>query len=187
MNMLLDQAPGFEQGIELPASLRSEALSVTLLPEQKRYSLRIKSKDLAAVKKASGLKLARKITGTHQSPGLITACLGPDEWMVIAEPGKNKTLEKKLFGLSKKFTLSVTDISHRNIGFTLSGPDAARMINQGCPLDLSLAAFPVGKGTRTGFENAEILLIRTAQEAFHLECWRSFGLYLRDFMVKFVW
>jgi len=174
----------FDQSIDMSAVPASDGLTITLLPEQKRYSLRIKSADLTAVKKATGLILARKIGGTSIAPGLTTACLGPDEWIVIAAVKGSKALEKKLFGLSKKFTLSVTEISHRNVGFSLSGPETAAFINTGCPLDLGLEAFPIGKGARTVYENAEILLFRTGEQDFHLECWRSFGPYLRDFMVK---
>lgn len=72
---------------------------------------------------------------------------------------------------------SLVDISHRNVAFHISGDGAAHLINVGCPLDLDLAAFPVGKCTRTIFERAEIVLMREADTAFHVEIWRSFAPY----------
>jgi sarcosine oxidase, subunit gamma len=47
-----------------------------------------------------------------------------------------------------------------------------------CPLDLSLAQFPIGMCTRTVFAKADVLLWRTGADAFHLEVWRSFTAYV---------
>jgi len=65
------------------------------------------------------------------------------------------------------------------------GKYAARMINVGCPLDLSLEKFPVGKCTRTVFENAEIMIFREKEDEFQLETWRSFAPYLARYFEKF--
>jgi len=56
----------------------------------------------------------------------------------------------------------------------------------GCPLDLSLAAFPIGKVTRTVFESAQIMIARVDEQSFYVETWRSFGPYLRDFFERVV-
>jgi sarcosine oxidase subunit gamma len=48
----------------------------------------------------------------------------------------------------------------------------------GCPLDLDPQAFPVGMCTRTVLAKAEIVLWRIADDAFHLEVWRSFAAYV---------
>ena len=54
-------------------------------------------------------------------------------------------------------------------------PAAARALNAGCPLDLSLKAFPVGMATPTIFDKAETVLWRRAATTFHVEVWRSFA------------
>jgi sarcosine oxidase subunit gamma len=72
---------------------------------------------------------------------------------------------------------SATDVSHRNTAILVSGPGAAQAINAGCPLDLSLAAFPVGACSRTLFGKVEVVLLRTANDAFRMEVWRSFSGY----------
>ena len=57
------------------------------------------------------------------------------------------------------------------------------MINAGCPLDLSPAAFPAGAATRTLLGKAEIILSRSDDApAFEIECGRSFAAYVRDFL-----
>lgn len=171
----------FDQAIDISDTLKSDDVSVALMGEKTRYNLRVKSTDVTAFKKASGLKLPSKMGGSTLSKDVKCLKLGPDEWLVIADTSQNQKLDKAFAKASKDFICSVTDVSHRNIGFEVSGELAAKLINVGCPLDLSLTAFPVGKVTRTIFESAQIMLLRTGEGSFHVECWRSFGPYLRDY------
>jgi sarcosine oxidase subunit gamma len=70
---------------------------------------------------------------------------------------------------------AAVDVSHRNTAVIVSGPGAEAAINSGCPQDLSLSIFPVGACSRTIFGKAEIVLFRTAEDTFRVECWRSFS------------
>ncbi len=176
----------FDQAIDIPDVLLRDDLGVALLCERLRYSLRIKSADVAAFKKMTALKLPSKINSSTRSSKEICIKFGPDEWLVITDPARAKALGKAFEKASKEFVYSVTEVSHRNVAFTVSGERAAQLINVGCPLDLSLDAFPVGKVTRTVFESAQIVLLRSDETEFHIECWRSFGPYLRDFFTRFV-
>ena len=103
--------------------------------------------------------------------------LGPDEWLLIAEDGDPElagALEAALVG----FPHSLVDVSHRQCAIELSGPGAARLLNAGVPLDLDLAAFPVGMVARTLLLKAEITLWRREAERFRLEVGRSFAPYV---------
>ncbi|MEE9271755.1 MAG: sarcosine oxidase subunit gamma family protein [Robiginitomaculum sp.] len=175
----------FNQDIEIGAALQSGDLSVKLMEEKTRYSLRIKPNELAAFKKASGLKLPAKIGKSTRTTSHTYLCLGPDEWMVITTPENSNELRVKLEKTAAEFIYSYTDVSHRNVGFVLSGKQAASAINIGCPLDLSLDAFPIGKAARTVFENAPIMILRTKTAEFQLECWRSFAPYICGFFDRY--
>jgi sarcosine oxidase subunit gamma len=94
--------------------------------------------------------------------------LGPDEFLLLLPEGEAPVLEGN----------SLVDISHRQTGIVLEGPDAANILNAGCPLDLDEAAFPVGMATRTLFMKADIVLWRVAAQKFHIEVWRSFAPYV---------
>ena len=48
------------------------------------------------------------------------------------------------------------------------------ILNGACPLDLDMSAFPIGMCTRTVLAKADIVLWRIAEDAFHVEVWRSF-------------
>lgn len=77
---------------------------------------------------------------------------------------------------------SLVDVSDRQVGIVVSGPDAEAVLSVGCPLDLDQATFPVGMCTRTVLSKAEIVLWRTGTDSFHLEVWRSFSAYLHQFL-----
>lgn len=93
--------------------------------------------------------------------------LGPDEWLVLGAAG------------SVPGAASVVDVSDGYAAFRVAGAGAADLLNEGCPLDLSDAAFPPGSCTRTLFGKAEIVLWRPGPEAaFHVEVARSFAAYV---------
>ena len=94
---------------------------------------------------------------------------------MIAEGADAAPLGEMLESVLDGTAHSLVDISHRQIGLIVSRPAAARVLNAGCPLDLDLAAFPIGVATRTLFDKAEIVLWRRAATAFHIEVWRSFA------------
>lgn len=99
--------------------------------------------------------------------------LGPDEWLVVDETGAD--LAALCRGVEAPH--SAVDISHRNVGILVSGIGAEAVLNSGCPRDLSLGAFPVGRVARTVLGKVEIVLVRIAPQAFRVECWRSFSDY----------
>lgn len=94
--------------------------------------------------------------------------LGPDEWLLILPEGSP----------TPTGAYALTDISDRNIGLTIEGPLAETLLQASIALDLSLAAFPIGKVTRTLHEGTEIILWRTGETAFWVEAWRSFAEHL---------
>ena len=51
----------FDQAIDIPAELSSDNVTIGLVDERIRYSLRIKAEDLAEFKKITGLKLPKQI------------------------------------------------------------------------------------------------------------------------------
>jgi sarcosine oxidase, subunit gamma len=114
--------------------------------------------------------LPTKICATGAFGGGDALCLGPDEWLLLLPDGN---APPTIDGVH-----SLTDIGHRALSIQVSGPRAATLIESGCPLDLALRAFPVGKATRTLYDGVEIILWRTAEDAFHIEVWRSFAPYL---------
>ena len=104
--------------------------------------------------------------------------LGPDEWLLLAPDANADVLAATLEAAAGGEPVSIVDVSHRQLGFELDGPDAATLLNAGCPLDLHAEAFAPGACTRTLFDKAEIVLWRRSAPGFRLEVARSFADYL---------
>ncbi|NZD64380.1 sarcosine oxidase subunit gamma [Rhizobium sp. WYCCWR 11290] len=152
----------------------SAAVRLTTASTASRVALRAPAGSLAAISSALGLALpdAPKTSGRAGARSVLW--IGPDEWLVIDEAGADL-----MAALSGAGTLhSATDVSHRNVAIIVSGPGAEATLSAGCPQDLSLSSFPVGAASRTIFGKAEIVLFRTEEDTFRVECWRSFSDYV---------
>lgn len=108
-----------------------------------------------------------------------TLWLGPDEYLLLdtdETPAElaAQTLARALGDVPH----AIVDVSHRQCAVEVRGANAEAILNGGCPLDLGLGAFPVDMCTRTVFAKADIVLWRTAADAFHVEFWRSFSDYV---------
>ncbi|MER9295571.1 sarcosine oxidase subunit gamma [Mesorhizobium sp. M0621] len=159
-------------------STAATGVKVELLPPAERISLRAPQASLAALSKALGVTLPKKPKTSASKGGRTALWLGPDEWLVIDEAGKDPLAD--CAGVSALH--SAVGISHRNIAIAVTGTGAAATINAGCPQDLSLDGFPVGAASRTILGKTEIVLLRTAADAFRVECWRSFSDYVFTFL-----
>lgn len=157
------------------AGVHGGSASVRLTPAQsaERISLRARAEDVAALSQALGLDLPTRPKTSASANGRTALWLGPDEWLVIGEAGSGLMRAAQELGVLH----SAADVSHRNTAILVEGPGAAAAINAGCPQDLSLKSFPVGACTRTIFGKAEIVLLRTSEESFRVEVWRSFSDY----------
>lgn len=160
--------------------LSAKGVRLAALPPAERMALRAPAASLSALSKALGLTLPNKPKTSAASGARTALWLGPDEWLVIDEGGKDPLADCA----GVKALHSAVGISHRNVGISVSGPGAAATVNAGCPQDLSLKAFPVGACSRTILGKVEIVLLRTAEDTFRVECWRSFSDYVWTFLTE---
>ncbi len=143
-----------------------------------RLSLRASVKSVSTLSKALGLALPTKPKMSSAKGTRSALWLGPDEWLIIDE-GKSNPID----GLSKTRVLhSAVDVSHRNTAIIVSGFGAEATLSAGCPQDLRNSSFPAGACSRTVFGKAEIVLWRTGENTFRVECWRTFSIYVFDFL-----
>ena len=129
--------------------------------------------DAASLGTAFAIGLPTQPCRSAMAGGSAALWLGPDEWLLLGAPG---TLDARAAVSGG----AVVDVSHRQVGLVLAGPDAADALATGCPLDLHPAAFPPGACTRTVFGKAEIVLWRREASRFHVEAWRSFAGYVQE-------
>lgn len=147
-------------------------------PPAARLSLRAPPDSVDALSKALGLPLPRRPKTSSRTGTLAALWLGPDEWLVIDVAGGD--LSALLAGVGEFH--SAVDVSHRNVGITVSARGARAALEAGCPQDLSSETFPVGACSRTVMGKIEIVLWRTGEEEFRVEAWRSFADYAFAFL-----
>lgn len=151
----------------------SAGARVTPAAPATRLSLRAGADALGALSSAFGLTLPTRPKTSASANGRHALWLGPDEWLLIDETGADLMAAAASAGVLH----SATDVSHRNTAVLVSGPDAAGAIASACPLDLGNAVFPVGAAARTVLGKIEIVLLRSGEEDYRVECWRSFAPY----------
>ena len=161
-------------GHALPSTDRVKAYA---LPFATRLNLRGGADTVRAVGAAFGVTPPTKPLSSAVAGARAALWLGPDEWLLLAEPEAEGLFGELETALAAAFH-SLVDVSHRQVGIAVEGPGAARLLAAGCPLDLDLRAFPVGMSTRTLLVKAEIGLWRPLENGFHLEVSRSFAPYV---------
>jgi sarcosine oxidase subunit gamma len=110
--------------------------------------------------------------------------LGPDELLLLAPESEQSECSAALTGALAIHPHSLVDVSHRQCSIELMGASVESILRTGCPLDLHISAFPVGMCTRTVYAKSEIVLWRTALQAFHVEVWRSYTEYLTALLAQ---
>ena len=163
------------EGLSAPA-----APGLTQQPDMARYVLRGREAALKLVEDVLGFALPREACRAAGADDRHALWLGPEEWLLLAPV--EARLDRTLAFAIGDLPYSLVEVSHRQIGLTLEGAHAAATLNVGCPLDLDLAAFPVGMCTRTVLAKAEVVLWRTGETSFHIEVWRSFSAYLWQYL-----
>lgn len=152
--------------------------TLALLPNTTKLVFRGRRAAADVAGRAFGVALPREACRFSEKGDRTAYWCGPDEWLLQAGGEVPAALFAGLDAALAGQSCSLVDVSHRSDVIALSGPGAAYILNHGCPLDLSLQAFPVGRCTRTIFGKATIMLSRPAPEIFHIDVWRSFARYV---------
>ncbi|CUH80703.1 sarcosine oxidase subunit gamma [Tropicibacter naphthalenivorans] len=154
----------FPQGQEPETLVSTAAVTVTQVPHRARLSLRARG-DLAPLDRALGFALPRGIGGVT----LGTACLGPDEWIILTDDAAAVMTACAEVSLPH----SLVDVSGREITFEIEGPRASELLTLGCPRDID--AIPDGTARRTVFDGVTVTLWRDTAERFRIDVWNSFA------------
>lgn len=159
------------------AAIPDDTVAIVASDETK-LAVRLRQKALSAF---LGIEINRiRSHGNH-----LVARLGPDEWFLIAGRDDGQSIQHEIEALNSEF-YSMVDVSHRTVGIEVHGANASKIVNGGCPLDLSGRAFPSGSVTRTIFGRAEVILMRPAQgRTYRVEVTRSFVPYVQDLLLYF--
>ena len=143
--------------MELPARVRE-------LPFLAQLDLRADPSDAALMARLSA------VIGAHPPTEPNTAVvsddgtrhvlwLGPDEWLVLGEPGTASALERALREAIGDGRGAVVDVSANRTTLSVSGPRARELLAFGCALDLDERRFKPGMCAQTLLARANVIIV----------------------------
>ena len=104
--------------------------------------------------------------------------LGPDEWLVVAEPDAAPTITRELEGASSGHHRSILDVSANRIVFELV--DGLEVLSSGCGLDLDPTRWRPGMCAQTLFGQAQVILHQRDERTTRVFARPSFEGYVID-------
>ena len=112
------------------------------------------------------------------TPSCAIYWLGPDEWLLSAELGKEKDLAAQLGKNLAGQPHSLVDVTGGQLLMRLTGQRAREVLAKGCTLDLHPRAFKVGQCAQTTLAKASMLIALVDDTpTFDLIVRRSFAEY----------
>jgi sarcosine oxidase, subunit gamma len=122
-----------------------------------------------------------EVSGGVSSPGWCSALwLGPDEWLVVCEPGAGDDGDALVTALRDALDGdpgSVIDVSANRTTLELSGPAARETLEKSCPADLHPRAFGPGTAVTTTLGPVPVLLWQTGETSYRVLPRSSFADY----------
>ncbi len=104
--------------------------------------------------------------------------LGPDEWLVVAEPDAASTIERELKDALAGHDHSVIDVSANRTVFELV--DGLEALSSGCGLDLHPSRWRPGMCAQTLFGQAQVILHQRSERTTRVFARPSFERYVID-------
>ena len=140
---------------------------------------------MAAVASVIGIQLPVTPNRAVSGQGLAALWLGPDEWLIVGPPGREKDLTAALRQVLTRQHAAVVDLSEARTVITVAGPKAREMLQKGTPLDLHPRAFEPGHCAQTGLTRANIILHQIdASPRYDVYVQNSFADYLWNWMER---
>lgn len=149
-----------------------------------RLVLRASAEVAGRLLMVAGLEAPDGINRASRTQAAAALRIGPDEWLVLIESGTSGAFATLMSAAAGHEAYALVDVSERATGLEISGPRVEDVLAAGCPLPLAIAAFPIGRATRTLLGKAEVVIWRQAEEQFHIEVARSFVPYLVAFLAQ---
>ena len=130
---------------------------------------------LQAVQTALGLPLPTKACSTLANAQMRIVWAGPDDWLIIAPPGQQDTVEQSLRAALASQHCAVTDVSSGYFQVSMSGAQVRDVLAQGCPMDFHPSVFRPGQAVGTHFFKVGIYLWQSDEKpTFEMLVRRSF-------------
>ena len=176
----------------LPARRRDGVRAGVVLKEQKfqvQMNLRGDPGDdafISAVEGELGIPLPLQANTISHKHDLVIAWLGPDEWLLIANPETGLVIKPQLERSLSGLHCSLNDLSGGQTIISVSGPRSLDVLAKGCTLDLHPRVFGPSQCAQSHLAKSSVLIIPRISNltAYDVVVRRSFADYLWQWLVK---
>jgi len=135
-----------------------------------------------------------RVLGTEPPPtanrvatgnGLAVLWLGPDEWLIVGPPGREKDLAAELRQALAGQHAAVVDVSESRTVIVVAGRNARDLLQKGTPLDLHPRVFETGHCAQTALSKANVILHQIdASPRYDVYVHNSFADYLWNWLER---
>ena len=108
--------------------------------------------------------------------------LGPDEFLVLCEAGKDEELASTLDSTLNDQHCAVTNITDALAAFNLKGTAVRQVLAKGCAIDLHPNSFKVGDAAQTLLSHAAVTLLAVSNNELIIICRTSYASFLHDWL-----
>lgn len=132
-----------------------------------------------------GFELPHAPNTTAGNKDITAMWLGPDEWLVKTDDGKEVTLADTLREAVRGQHAAVTTVSDSYLIFRVSGVDARAVLSQGTAVDLHPGSFTPGHCVRTSLGKTGVIFHQVDDmPSYDVYAWRSYADYLGSWLDK---
>jgi sarcosine oxidase subunit gamma len=160
----------------------SASVSLREIPFRGLVNLRLDPADgvvRGAAEAALGFALPLEPNRVAEGVGRTALWLGPDEFLIVTEPGAEVALVAALRQGLNGHRAAVTDVSDGRTIIEIAGRHARNLLAKGCGLDLHPRVFAPGHCAQSGLAKARVLLRQTdASPRYEIFVERSHAEYL---------
>ena len=107
-------------------------------------------------------------------PSRSLLSLGRDAWLFVSTRGADASFENAHRAINDSGG-ALFDVGASYVAWLVTGTHVARVLNQGCPLDLDVRAFPVDHCAQSMLSHVTALFFRRSATAFIVLAARSFA------------
>ena len=121
-----------------------------------------------------------RAVGTSAVAECRVLCLGPSEWLAIAETLSLPSLRSGAF--SAESGLIAVDVTCAIALLELRGSGARDLLSGGCGIDFDLRRFAIGRCCRTRLAMIAVVIDHVGENAYNLYCACSYLAYMRSWL-----
>lgn len=169
--------------LKKPESLKAPLIELSEIKHLGKLNVRCGKKNRDVLGKLIYCNLPKQINQINSKAGRFAISLGPDEYLILAEPGSENQLEKTLNSSDISKHISVINVSDALCAIQISGPKVRELLSKGCAIDLHPDSFYKSKATQCDLALANIVLVCLEENEFICICRTSFAEYILNWFV----